>query len=367
MNTSASGVATGERQVNTTTTVRSWKRPLATALDPRRIGAVYVWIIAIIIFSALQPSVFPTTQTVQAIGNQYAITGLASISILVALAAGVFDLSIGANIGWTGMVFALLSGRTDIALPVAIAVAVLAGLAIGLLNTVVVVFAKIDSFIGTLATGAIVLATTTAISGGQYVDAKPGFDWTGFATDSFLGMSLPFYYLLLLAIALGYWLERTRSGRYIYATGFNLETSRLTGIRVDRMRAAGLATSGLIAGFAGVLLVARVGSATPDTGTAYLIPAFSAAFLGATQIRPGRFNPWGTLIAVFLLATGDFGIVTSGGPSWATSMFEGVVLLAAIGLAGVRRRRTLQSRAAVGIDPSSVQDNVAPTAPDPHQ
>jgi ribose transport system permease protein len=315
-----------------------WQRSYKI-VSPRKIGAVYVWAISILVFSLLSPSEFFTLQTLQAVANQYAVTGLAAMSLLVALASGTFDLSIGANIGLTGMVFALLTANVSIPIAVAVLVCLAVAVAIAAVNIVVIVVARIDSFIGTLATGAILSATTIAISGDRYVTARTGLAWSRFATHEWLGLSLSFYYLLIIAILIGYWLERTISGRYIYAIGFEAETARLTGIPVGKLRAAGLLTSGVLAGFAGVLLTAQIGSATPDAGTSYLIPAFSAAFLGATQIRPGRFNPWGTFIAVFLLATGDFGIVIVGGPNWATSMFEGLVLLVAVGVAGARRNR----------------------------
>jgi ribose transport system permease protein len=94
-------------------------------------------------------------------------------------------------------------------------------------------------------------------------------------------------------------------------------------------------TSAVIAGFAGMVLAARVSSGSPTAGPAYLIPAFSAAFLGATQFRQGRFNPWGTVIAVLLLGTGNVGLLLAGGPNWTPTLFEGVVLIAAVALTGL--------------------------------
>ena len=107
--------------------------------------------------------------------------------------------------------------------------------------------------------------------------------------------------MLIIMVALGYWLERTESGRQIYATGFDGETAKLTGVPVRRVVALSLLTSACISGFAGIVLAAQVSAGAPDVGASYLIPAFSGAFLGATQLRGGRFNPWGTVIGVLLL------------------------------------------------------------------
>lgn len=317
------------------------RRPTRTGLTRwlgvRRIGAVYVWIVAIVVFSVLSPHAFPTVQTIQAMSAQYSVTGMAALSIVVALATATFDLSVGANIGFCSMIFALLMGRTGMPVGLGFLITVGAGLTVSGLNVVVVVGLGVDSFIGTLATGAIVTAVTEAVSGGEIITARSGFGWTGFASHTLLGLSLPFYYLIAFCLIIAYWLGRTKSGRYIYAIGFDSETARLTGLPVKRLRTMALLLVGVIAGVSGAIITAQLDSASPDAGTAYLIPAFSAAFLGATQIIPGRFNPWGTLVAVFLLATGDFGIVTAGGPTWATSLFEGVVLLTAISLGGLRR------------------------------
>ena len=92
-------------------------------------------------------------------------------------------------------------------------------------------------------------------------------------------------------------------------------------------------TSGFVTAFAGITLLATIGTATPDAGTGYLLPAFSAVFLGATQIRPGRVNVVGTLVAIFLLATGVSGLQLAGAPSYVTSLFNGLALIIAVSLA----------------------------------
>jgi len=96
---------------------------------------------------------------------------------------------------------------------------------------------------------------------------------------------------------------------------------------------------GVVAALAGVALTAQIGAADPSNGPSYLIPAFSAAFLGATQFRRGRFNPWGTILAVLMLTTGSIGLLLVGAPQWSPQVFQGAVLIAAVGLGGLRRHR----------------------------
>ena len=94
----------------------------------------------------------------------------------------------------------------------------------------------------------------------------------------------------------------------------------------------------MLAGAAGVVLASTLGSGDPQAGVPYLLSAYAAAFLGASQLRPGRFNAWGTLIAVLLLGTGVVGLGLVSAPNWAPAMFTGVVLIAALGITGAKRR-----------------------------
>jgi ribose transport system permease protein len=319
-------------------------RRVLGALSVRNVGAVYVWIAIIVIFSLISPSLFPTAQTAKSIVNEYAVTGLVALALVVPLAAGVYDLSIGYTMSFAGVLIAHLLTVTSLSPALCLVVTMLACVAIGLLNSLVVVVLKVDSFIGTLGTGAIIQAINYAISGDQPLvlpNRANGFEHI--ASSNVSNFTLPVLYLLVVMVAIAFWLERTADGRQIYATGFDRETARLTGAPVRRVITTSLITSAVIAGFAGVVLAARVSSADPDAGTQYLIPAFSAAFLGATQIRAGRFNSWGTVIAVMLLGTGNIGLLLAGGPTWTPTLFNGTVLIAAVALTRVDQR-ALRSR-----------------------
>ena len=128
----------------------------------------------------------------------------------------------------------------------------------------------------------------------------------------------------------------TPFGRYIYAVGGGREVARLAGINTDLLTILAFTLSGFMAGIAGVLETATVGAAHPDVGPQFLLPAFAAAFLGATTIQPGRFNVLGTVVALFLLAVGIGGFQQLGAPFWVSPVFNGTALLIAVGLA-VRR------------------------------
>lgn len=309
------------------------------SLSYRNIGAVYVWILLIIIFTIWVPDLFPTDQTAKSVLNQYAITGLAALSIVMPLAAGVFDLSIGSVIGFAGVFAGWCLNTLGVPPAAAVALTLLAGVAIGLFNSLVVVKMNIDSFIGTLATGAIIAAATLGVSGDEIIVGKVSGNFTKIASTSIEGVQLPVLYMLIGMLILGFVLEQTVFGRHVYASGYGPEVARLVGLRVGRVRTISLVCSSTLASFAGIALASRIGSADPTVGPEYLIPAFSAAFVGASQFRGGRFNPWGTVVAVLMIGTGSIGLLLAGTPNWTPQVFQGAVLIAAVGITGIQRRR----------------------------
>jgi ribose transport system permease protein len=211
---------------------------------------------------------------------------------------------------------------------------------VGLLNGLLVVRVRIDSFIATLGMSSILLAMIAWISSSQQIlGLSNSFQKLG--TTEIFGLTLPVYLMLAVALVAWYVLECTPIGRHVYATGGNTEAARLAGVRTSAVVVVALVACGGIAAFSGLLVSSALGTGDPTIGPAYLLPAFSAAFLGSTQFRGGRFNIWGTVLAVYVLATGVKGLQLAGAPIWIPDLFNGVALLLAVGLAkyqGTARR-----------------------------
>src|SRR3954470_4316314 len=303
-----------------------------------KIGAIYVWALIALIFAIWVPDRFPQYATVKQVLNANAITALAALSITIPLTTRTFDLSFAFTMTLAGVTAAHF---VAVGSPLALAVlmGILVGVAIGLVNAFVVVTMRIDSFIGTLATGSLIAAFITMATGDtpiQSIKLSGGFSKIGQTDIS--GITLPVLYAVVFAFAIWYLLEHTATGRRLYATGFNPDAARLAGVRVERLRFVSLITSGLLSGVAGVVLASTLQSGSPSAGAPFLLPAFAAAFLGATQLKRGRFNAWGTIIAVLLLGTGTTGLGLASAPQWAANMFVGVVLIAALAVTGIQRR-----------------------------
>ncbi|HYF46797.1 MAG TPA: ABC transporter permease, partial [Acidimicrobiales bacterium] len=309
---------------------------------PRRIGAAYLWAAIIVLFGILEPDLFLSSDTAAGIANSHSVAGLAALAVLLPLVAGAFDVSVGATMSLASVVTGKLLLETGLPVEALVLAGVGVGAAVGLVNAIVVVGLRIPSLIGTLAVSGIVGALAVGVSGNRTLAGpRLGGEFRDLLAQPAIGdFGRPVLFVLVLMVVLGLTLEQTQLGRYMYAAGFNAETARLAGLRVAGLKALSLVVGGMIAAFAGVVLTARLSSATPAVGNPYLLPAFAAAFLGATQFRDLRFNAWGTILAVFMLATGQYGLLISGAPSWSADVFQGVALIAAVGLThfGSRRR-----------------------------
>jgi ribose transport system permease protein len=317
---------------------------VARGLAFDRIGAVYVWIGIAILFALWVPDRFPQLATAKQILNANALTAMAALSITIPLATRVFDLSFAFTMSLAGITAAHFVA-VGLPLPLAVLLGVLVGVGIGLINAVVVVVMRIDSFIATLATGSLIQSLITMATGDTAIlNIKLAGGFSKIGQTDIGGVTLPVLYAIAVAVGIWYLLEHTATGRRLYATGFNPDAAKLAGVQIERLRFISLVASGGLAGVTGIVLASTIQSGSPTGGTPYLLPAFAAAFLGATQLKHGRFNAWGTIIAVLLLGTGTTGLALANAPQWAANMFVGVVLIASLAVTGLQRRATAGTR-----------------------
>ena len=303
-----------------------------------RFSGLYVWGALVLGFGIWMPDLFLTADNARIVAGDQAITAMLALALIVPLAAGVFDLSIAAVLGISSVVVVWFQSNGHSPLAGAVA-AILLGTLVGAVNGFVVVRLHVDSFIATLAMSSILAAGAYWVTNGQQIveGISPGF--VEFGTAQWFGVPVPVYYMAVLALALWVFLEFRPGGRYLYAVGGNPQAARLAGLRVDRIMFGSLVASATIAGFAGVVLAAKLGTGNPTSGPAYLLPAFSAVFLGATQIKAGRLNVPGTLVAIYLLATGVKGLQLAGAPVYLNDLFNGLALILAVALAARTHRR----------------------------
>ena len=305
---------------------------LVRALSFRNISAIYVFAAMFVVFSLWVPETFLRWDTWRALIDSQAVTAVLAVGLVVTLSAGVFDLAIGTELGFGSILVASFMVKRGMPVAAAIALTMLIGAVVGVASGILIVKARIDSFIATLGASSILIALISWVSNSQEILGLPqSFQEVG--NKEIFGLTLPVYLMLIVGLVLWYLLERTPLGRRIYATGGNIEAARLSGVPVSAVIFGTLALTGLVAALAGVLESASLGSADPTIGPSYMLPAFSAAFLGSTQFRGGRFNVWGTILAVIVLATGVKGLQLAGAPIWLPDLFNGAALLIAVGMA----------------------------------
>lgn len=306
----------------------------------QRFGVVFAWIIVVIVFSIIRPENFPTASNFATLFASQVPLGLVSLALLVPLVAGDYDLSVANTLTLSGMVVAVLNVQLGWNIWAAMGVALAVGLAIGLLNGVICVFGDIDPFIVTLGTGTFIAGITLWISSSTTVSGvSPGLV-NAVVVDRLGGISLEFFYLIIVAIIVWYVMDFTPPGRRSLIVGKGREVARLSGLHVRRIRILSFVTAGLVSAFGGIVLTGTSGSADPTAGTTLLLPAFAAVFLGSTTLYPGRFNPWGTLVAVYFLTTGINGLALLGVSTFVQQLFYGGALVIAVVLSSVAGRRT---------------------------
>ena len=309
-----------------------WKK-----LHPRNIGVVYLYGLIWVVFTLWIPDTWTMWLTHRSVLNQNAILMVVALGLLVPLSAGVFDLSIGATISASAVTAGWGMVEVGWSVPVTIAVALLLGVVVGVVNGLMVVKIKIDSFIAPLAMSSVLVSYSVWRSNNRSLLGFPD-SFKNLATEFAWGVNKTVVFALVIATGLWYVLEHTAAGRYLFATGGAREAARLAGVQTDRYVWGSLVTSGVFSALGGVLLAAQFGSAQAQSGAPYLLPAFAAAFLGATQFKR-RFNVWGALLAVVVLQSGVKGLQLAGvGTTWIESLFFGVALALAVGLSTFRKR-----------------------------
>ncbi len=298
------------------------------ALDFERYGLIYVWVALIVLFSLTVPSFF-LLSTFQIVLGSQATQIVVTLAVLLALAGGEFDLSVGNVLSVAATSTVMLNAELGLPILPTILLVLSASVLFGLLNAFIVVRLGVSSIVATLGTGTLLLGAANGWAG----SAPRGGVSQGFvqlAGYPILGLPLAIYVTFAIGIVLYYVLEHTPFGRRFIFAGQSAEVARLAGLRVTRLRAVALTGSSFLAATAGVLLVGITGASVPAVAAAYLLPAFAGAFLGSTVIQPGRFNVPGVFIAIYFLVTGVTGLQLLGYSGWVNDLFYGASLVLAV-------------------------------------
>ncbi len=300
-----------------------------------RWGTIIGLVVVCAIFALAAPDTFATWDNVKLILDQATLLAIIALGLTIVLVMLDFDLSIGAVATLGGVVGGMVAGDVNPALGIVVGVA--AGAGIGVVNGLVVAYLGVSSFIATLGTAAIASGITLKVTNGFPISNLPqGF--TGIADQGPLGISIPVFIMIGVALLAWVLLNLTVLGRRIDAIGGNAEATRLAGVKVLRYRLIGFVLTASFAALAGVILAARSLSAASGAGEGFLLDAFTACFLGAVTLRDGEFHVIGTLVGVLLMTVMANGLTQINAPGFSIDIFKGSVLILAVAVSGVTRK-----------------------------
>jgi ribose transport system permease protein len=303
-----------------------------------RFALLFAWAITIMLFSVLEPDSFLQFQNFTSIFNSQAVLVVLTCSLVVTLTSSEYDLSAASVLSLSAMLIAILNTQQDVPIGWAIMIALLAGLLVGTINGVLVIVIGIESIIATLGMGSLVSGITLWISHSNLVSGISNTLVELVIVPRFFGISLGFVYAVAIVTALWFFLTYTPVGRQLLFVGRGRRIARLSGLPVGKLRFGALMAGSLLAAVAGVLYAGTSASADPNSGDSFMLPAFAAAFLGSTAIVPGRFNAWGSFVAVYFLVTGIYGLSLMGIQVFIQNLFYGGALIIAVALSIMVRR-----------------------------
>jgi ribose transport system permease protein len=326
-------------------------------------SGLYLWALFIVIFGTWQPHLFLTSATLHSVASAQSIAAILALAVLVPLSAGIYDLSVGAVINLGAITAINLQTAHRFGIWQAIIVTVMLCASVGLVSGFIVVKLKVSSFVATLGMATIVSAIQNIVSGQSQPLPPTSTAWSSLTQQKVFGFQVVVLYMIVLAMIVWWVLDHTPVGRYLYAIGGSAEAARLTGIDVGRWTWLSLVASATLAGVAGILYGSLSGPSL-TFGPGLLLPAFAAVFLGSTQLKPGRVNVWGTLLAIYVLATGVQGLQFVTGVRWLNQMFNGVALIAAVAFAVWRQGRATGTLARTVTARGTAEEPPAQTEPD---
>lgn len=298
--------------------------------DVKKLGPLIGLFLLCIVLSILSDD-FLTMDNWLNLLRQVSINALIAFGMTFVILTGGIDLSVGSVLALSSAITAGMMAQ-GINGFVAILVGLLAGMVMGVLNGVIITKGKVAPFIATLATMTAFRGLTLV-----YTDGRP---ITGFASDDimfqmmgrgyFFGIPVPIILMLMVYIALYVVLKKTTFGRHTYAVGGNEEASRLSGLRVDRLKIYVYALTGALSALAGLILTSRLNSAQPTAGTAYELDAIAAVVLGGTSLSGGRGWIFGTLVGALIIGVLNNGLNLLNVSSFYQQVIKGAVILLAV-------------------------------------
>ncbi|MEA2025174.1 MAG: ABC transporter permease [Chloroflexota bacterium] len=310
----------------------------------QRLLALGALVILIALFSILSEH-FLTWSNAKGIFLATSVVGILAMGVTFVIITAGIDLSIGTVMTFSAVMTAVFVTNLGVPWPIGIFGGIAAGTLMGAINGTLVARFGLPPFIATLGMLNIARGLALVISELRpiYFTDQPGFNeaFMGSVTESFGLPDIPNLVFVFFGVAIvaGFVLSRTVLGRYIFAIGSNEEATRLSGVRTIRYKASAYVIAGMFAGIAGVVIAARLNSAQPAVGFGYELDAIAAAVIGGTSLAGGEGSIFGTVIGAFIISVLTNGLRLMGVPQEWQIFITGCIVILAVYLDIIRRRR----------------------------
>ena len=282
------------------------------------------------ITALIYPQQFPTADNFSQILLNLSVDTIVAVGMMILLIAGMFDLSVGSVVAFSGGLAGYLMYYHDVNFALAITAGITGSLLIGFINGWLVAKAGINPLIQTLAMMGIVRGLALMLSGAGIQNFPYEFIYIG--QTKIAGLQAPVWYMLGIVLLFAFLVRRTVFFRRYYYIGGNEKAARLSGIRVDRMKIYAFVLSALLAGIAGLLLSSRLGAALSTSGQGLELRAITAVILGGASLSGGQGRIWGAFLgATFMGIINNILIISRVSGYW-QEIILGIILIVAVGL-----------------------------------
>lgn len=314
------------------------RAPSALAILVRNpLAGVFVALVIIFAVSALISPYFLSGYNMSVIARGLAFVGLVTIAQSSLMILGELDLSLGTIGGLCGVVSGMLMVQAGLPWGMALVLALALGMALGFLNGFLVTTLGLHSLVLTIGTAGIYGGAILVLTKGVAITGIPqGIQFLG--RGDVFGLPVPFLIMLVVLVAALFLTMKTSMGRYMYAIGNNAAAARMLGIRVDRIRILVFTFAGMLSALAGLLMVARLGTAQPSIGQTWVLAPIAAAVIGGVATTGGVGSPLGAIFGACIIAIIENIIVLFGVSPYWQGVVSGAIVVIAISFDAISRR-----------------------------
>lgn len=301
------------------------------------IGEYFIFVIfmvLVIVLTCLKPSFIQPSNLVNIL-KQASINGILAFGMMFVIIAGGFDMSVGSTVAFTGILAAML-GQGQYPIMVPLMIAMLAGLAVGIINGIGVSIGDLPPFIMTLGTMTAVRGLALLVSKGKPITGISP-EYKAIAASSVMGIPMLAVILVAVVLVCSFVLAKMVYGRRVYACGGNLQAARVSGINTTMIRISTFAIAGLLAGLSGFLMTSRVTIGQPTAAESYEMDAITACVVGGVSMSGGVGKPWGVVVGCLLITVIANGLDIMGVSSHWQKIVKGAIIVLAV-LIDVKRK-----------------------------